>query len=228
MRTNALALVGILVAAPFALGGVHHGNAPVRAGAAATGAPASDLPPLLDPSKDSPGLKVGDKAPDVALRSADGATVKLADLYAKGPVVVTFYRGGWCPFCNKALSQWAGRMDDLEAAGGTFVAISPETAEHAKKTIEKSKMDEMVLVDTQGEAMRRFRVGFELTPETQKKYKGYGFDLETWNAFGRWELPAPATFVVDRDGTITWVFADWDYKKRADPDEVIAAVKEAK
>ncbi len=180
---------------------------------------------LLNPETDAPGLKVGDKAPDIVVLNANGASVDLGDLYKQGPVVVTFYRGGWCPFCVRALKDWSGRIDELNAAGGTFVAISPETREHAIETGEKVDGDWLVLVDTNGEAMRAFNTGFALDPATEDRYRGFGINLDDWNTSGEWELPAPATYVIDRDGVIRWAFADWDYKKRADPDLVIAEVR---
>lgn len=181
---------------------------------------------LLDPMEvKTPGLKVGDKAPSLTLKGADGATMDLASLYAKGPVVVTFYRGGWCPFCQRAMANWNPKIGELGKAGGTFVAISPETPEHALESKQKFGGDNVVaLVDTNGQAMRAFHVGFALDSRTKSRYQQFGHDLGAWNASGRWELPAPATFIVDKTGVIRWVFAAWNFTKRADPDEVIAAV----
>lgn len=173
------------------------------------------------------GLKVGDAAPaDAALIDIDGKPVKLKDLWKDGPVVITFYRGGWCPFCTRALSGWVKKLDDLKAAGGTFVAITPETPDEVKTTKEKSDLSATVLVDDKSEAGKGFKVHFELDDDTRAKYKGFGVDLEKRNQNKKWELDAPATFVIDSAGIVRYVFADWDYKKRADPDKVIAAVKE--
>jgi len=181
---------------------------------------------LLDPAKEQPGLKVGEHAPSLTLTDSNGKHVTLSELYAsKAPVVVTFYRGGWCPFCNRALMSWAEKMDELTSAGGTFVAISPETAQHAIETEKKVKGDWITLVDADGAAMRAFRVGFHVDGRTEKRYRGFGINLDTHNANGKWELPAPSTLIIDRDGVVRWAFNDWDYKKRADPDEVIAEVR---
>ena len=178
---------------------------------------------LLDPQADAPGLRVGEQAPTLTLMSADGRQINRAEAYRQGPVIVTFYRGGWCPYCVEALKDWGGKTDELEAAGATFIAISPETREHALETTETVEGDWLALVDTDGSAMRAFKTGFALDPQTESRYRGYGIDLDTWNTNGEWELPAPATYVIDRDGVVRWAYADWDYKKRADPDEVIAA-----
>ncbi|MBE7506929.1 MAG: DUF3179 domain-containing protein [Planctomycetia bacterium] len=175
--------------------------------------------------KRSPGLSVGEKAPDVALTTLEGKAVHLASLYKDGPVVLTFYRGGWCPICNRALSSWRDKLGALEAAGGKFVALSPEKPDHAAKTIEKGHLNFTVLGDPRHEAAKAFRVHFTVDEETKAKYKGFGLDVAESNVSGTWDLPAPATFVIDKGGVVRYAFADWDYKKRADPDEVIAAVK---
>lgn len=184
-------------------------------------------PEQSESEQKAPGLKVGDKAPgDAKLIDVEGKSVTLKDLWKEGPVVITFYRGGWCPFCTKALSAWMKRMDDLKAAGGKFVAITPEAPAEVKTTKEKSKLDAVVLVDDKSEAGKGFSVHFELDEATKEKYKGYGIDLAKSNQNGKWELDAPATFVIDTTGVVRYVFADWDYKKRAEPDKVIGAVKE--
>jgi len=184
---------------------------------------------LLDPKTEAPGLKVGEHAPDVMVTNTDGESVKLSSLYAEGPLVVTFYRGGWCPYCNTALMDWAGRFDDLNSAGGNFIAITPEKPEDAEETMEKANAGYRVFIDPDGDVGKAFRVQFELDQKTQKRYKGYGINLEQANLSGKWELPAPASFVIDSDGVIRYAHATWDYsaKARANPDEVIAAVRDA-
>src|SRR5690606_31272279 len=96
------------------------------------------LPPVLSADTDTPGLAVGDKAPPATLTDIHGESVELEDLSARGPLVVVFYRGGWCPYCNKALAKWQDSLHKLSAAGATLVAISPETADHAAKTSDKA------------------------------------------------------------------------------------------
>lgn len=184
------------------------------------------IPKPTKPEK--PGLAVGTTAPDAAVRGEDGKEIKLASLWKDGPVVITFYRGGWCPFCNRALEAWRDKVADLKAAGARLVAISPETHEHVAKTHAKAKTDYLALCDHKQEAAKAFKVIFEMDEPTQVKYRGFGIDLSKHNASGTWNLPAPAIFVIDTSGTIRWVHADWDYKKRADPDDVIKAVKALK
>lgn len=181
----------------------------------------------LDPKAEKPGLAVGDAAPTgLELRTVDDQAVALESLWADGPVVVTFYRGGWCPYCTKDLAKWEKNLDDVEALGATFVAITMERPDAAQKTTEKHAPAMTVLSDTTGDVSRAFRLAFTLDEKTTKKYKGYRIDLEANNANGEWELPAPATFVIDSQGVIRYAWADWDYTKRAPIPEVLKSVRE--
>lgn len=216
MRTPANASIAAALVA-LTLGACATANSPTAAAAPAT-----------DPTSSDPGLRVGDRAPDATVFTQDGQAVSLKLLYADAPLVVTFYRGGWCPFCNRALANWQTKLDELHAAGGQLVALTPESPDHAAETIAKHDLGYSVYSDTSMEAAKAFRVFFEVDPATQAKYKGYGIDLAGWNSSGQWTLPAPGTFVIDRHGVIRYAWADWDYKNRADPDEVIAAVRAAR
>lgn len=172
-----------------------------------------------------PGLAVGQKAPGAMVTTMDGAPKDIASYYPSGPTVIVFYRGGWCPYCNKHLAAWSNHMDELKSLGATLIAISPESPDNALDTIEKDKIPFTVLSDTQLQAARAFSLNFTVDPATQTRYKGFGVDLEKWNTSKTWDLPAPGTFVIDKSGVIRFAAADWDYKKRTDPAEVIAAIK---
>jgi len=171
------------------------------------------------------GLAVGTRAPNVAVTGIDGQPVKLGSLYKDGPVVLTFYRGGWCPICNRALSAWASKLGELQAAGGKLVALTPEKPYLAARTREKANANYSVYSDDAFAAAKAFRVHFVVDDETKSKYMQFGLKVAESNVSGTWELPAPATFVIDREGIIRWAFADWDYRKRADPDDVIKVVR---
>ena len=173
-----------------------------------------------------PGLRVGERAPDATLLNIDGQPVRLASLYDDGPIVLTFYRGGWCPYCTRALSGWHDRMDEVRAAGGTFVALTPESPDKAEATRDEVNGEYLVLSDVNHDASRAFRVHFNVDPDTRSLYENrYDIHVDRYNASKTWELPAPATFVIDRNGIVRWAFADWDYTKRANVDEVIAALR---
>lgn len=203
---------------------------PIAALAAASLALAAHAGPVntenLDPKSDTPGLTVGERAPTgVALRTVENAPVALESLWANGPVVVTFYRGGWCPYCTKDLAKWEPKLSEIEALGADFVAITMEKPDSAQKTSAKHAAGVRILSDTEGEVSRAFRLAFALDERTVKKYKGYGIDLEANNANGKWELPAPATYVIDGSGEIRYAWASWDYTKRAPIPEVLKALK---
>lgn len=176
---------------------------------------------------ESPGLPLGSAVPDATLLDESGTPVSLASLHADQSVIITFYRGGWCPFCTKALAQWHDRMPDVRAAGAIFVAITPERPDLAATTRAKIPgADYRVLSDHTMAAARAFNVAFRMDDATQAKYRTFGIDLARHNAVGQWDLPAPATFVLDRQGRVRYAFASWDYRQRADPDEVLAATRQ--
>ncbi|MEZ6319018.1 MAG: peroxiredoxin-like family protein [Phycisphaerales bacterium] len=176
------------------------------------------------------GLPVGWKAPDIELRTAENEPVKVSDLLAKsdGPVVLIFYRGGWCPFCMKHLGDIEKHLDELKALGATVVAVSPESPAHVAQTIEKIGAEYTVLSDPEMAAAMAYNLIFDVDPDTQKKYRGYGIELEDWNANGEWKLPVPALYVLDKDGVVRWAHVDEDYRKRVKGSDVVAAVREVK
>lgn len=177
------------------------------------------------PTETSIGLAVGQKAPAVSLQTIEGESVSLESLYAKGPIVVTFYRGGWCPYCTKALAEWESKLSELESAGGSLIAVTLEKPEKMEAAQTKHAPHITVLGDPAADAAKAFGLLFTVDEATQKKYKGYGIDVAASNSNGQWTLPHPATFVIDTEGVIRWAWVNPDYTKRADPQEVINAVK---
>lgn len=171
-------------------------------------------------------IKVGDKAPDFTLQNASGKKVTLSTLLKDGPVVLTWYRGGWCPYCNIALQALQEELPEIKKAGGTLVALSPELPDKTLTTAEKNELDFEVLSDVSHGVAKKYGIVFELTPEVSKLYKQF-FDLTEFNGAdaGDSTLPLAATYVIDTDGTVKWAFLDADYRKRAEPSEVTAAVK---
>lgn len=180
------------------------------------------------------GLPVGSAAPDATLVDAQGAEHSLSDLIEKaaGPVVVIFYRGGWCPYCTKHLAELGARQGELKELGATVLAVSPESFEKLSISEEKGNLSELtdgytLLSDASQEASRKYNLTFPVDADTQKKYKGYGIDLSKWNANNEWTLPVPAAFVIDQKGVIQWRHVDEDYSKRVSADELLKAVREA-
>lgn len=170
-------------------------------------------------------IKVGDTLPPITLTNAQGKPVALASLYATKPIVITMYRGGWCPYCATSLKAFQDRLAQADKLGASIVAISPERPEELAKTIAKGSLGYSVLSDSNGNAMHAMGLAFTLDDATQTKYRGYGINLAARNASGKWELPHPATLVVDTKGIVRYAYINEDFKTRATPDEVLAAVK---
>jgi peroxiredoxin len=167
-------------------------------------------------------LKVGDRAPAVVLENAKRATVNVATLLKKGPVIVTFYRGGWCPYCNLELKAYQEVLPEIVAAGASLVAISPEKPDDTLSTAEKNALTFEVLSDVGQKVGRAFGLVYEFTDELKRAYDGFNLDIPARNgAPGEWALPVSATYVVDRDGSIIYAYTDVDYRDRADPRDVL-------
>ena len=170
-------------------------------------------------------LKVGDQAPAIVLNNAKGKPVDLGKLFATQPVIVTFYRGGWCPYCNLELKAFQDILSDIKAAGATLVAISPEKPDDSLSTIEKNALSFEVLSDTGQKAGRAFGLVYRFTDELKSAYDGFGLDIPSKNgAPGEWSLPVSATYVVDRGGRIIYAHTDPDYRDRADPVDVLTVL----
>lgn len=168
-------------------------------------------------------LKVGDRAPDFELPDASGKKVKLSELIARGPVVVTWYRGGWCPYCNIALRGFHKSLPEIRAAGASLVAISPETPDNTMSTAEKNHLDFEVLSDRGNKVAHVYGVAYKIPRVIAEQFKGR-LDLAKHNGDDSGTLPLGATYVIDREGIIRYAFVDVDYRKRAEPSDVLAAL----
>lgn len=170
--------------------------------------------------------KVGDKAPEFALKNAAGAEIKLSGLLKDGPVVLTWYRGGWCPYCNIALAAFQEKLPGIKAAGARLVALTPELPDKSLSTKEKNSLTFEVLTDLNHAVARQYGIVFELTPEVRDLYQKH-FDLTEFNGAdaGAGTLPLAATYIIGADGVIRSVFVDADYRKRAEPAEIVEALE---
>lgn len=167
-------------------------------------------------------LKVGDKAPAIVLGNAKGETVDVGTLLENGPVIVTFYRGGWCPYCNIELRAFQTVLPRIAAAGASLVAISPEKPDDSLSTAEKNALSFEVLSDIGHTVGRAFGLVYEFTDELRGAYQGFGLDIPAMNGTpGEWALPVSATYVIDSSGTIIYAYTDVDYRDRADPEDVL-------
>jgi peroxiredoxin len=167
-------------------------------------------------------LTVGDRAPSIVLADAKGATVDVGALLKQGPVIVTFYRGGWCPFCNLELRAYQQVLPEIAAAGALLVAISPEKPDETLSTSEKNALTFHVLSDVGQKVGRAFGLVYEFSDELRSVYDGFGLDIPAKNgAPDEWALPVSATYVIDRGGTIIYANTEVDYRDRADPRDVL-------
>jgi peroxiredoxin len=167
------------------------------------------------------GLKVGDKAPAIVGLDQNGKKVSLKSILKKGEAVLIFYRGQWCPYCNKQLSHLNDSLSYITAKGGTIITITPETADNIKKTISKTKASFSILEDKGLAIMKDYKVSFAVDEKTIEKYKGYGIDFAKANGDNGANLPVPATYIVGKDGKIKYVFFNADYSKRASVKDII-------
>ncbi|MCP5533559.1 MAG: AhpC/TSA family protein [Akkermansiaceae bacterium] len=167
--------------------------------------------------------KKGDKAPGFTLRNAKGEDVKLSALLAKGPVVLTWYRGGWCPYCNIALAALQEKTPEFKKHGATLVALTPELPDHSLDTAGKNKLTFEVLSDVGNKVAREYGIVFQMTDGVAKAMRA-GAKTHLRNGDESDELPLAATYVIAPDGTIAWAFLDADYRNRAEPDDVVKAL----
>lgn len=167
------------------------------------------------------GLFISSKAPNFKAKNQYGADVELKDLLKKGKVILVFYRGQWCPYCNKQLSRLQDSIQFITDKGATLVAVSPEMPENVSKTLEKTKAQYSVLYDKDMKIMKAYDVEFEVPENTVTRYRNTGIDIEKNNGTNGKYLPVPAVYIIDKESTITYRFFEQDYKKRPSVKELL-------
>ncbi len=169
---------------------------------------------------------IGDRAPDFTLQEAGtGRTVQLSDAVTRGPVVLSFYRGQWCPYCNLEVRALQSIHDEIRALGGEIYLIGTETEENALKLREKTKSTIPLLFDGAADVCRAYGLAFELPAYFQESYRAAGNDLPVANPGMGWTLPIPATFVIGPDCTIAARHVDPDYRERMEPADILGAAR---
>lgn len=168
--------------------------------------------------------RTGDTAPDFTLPSAEGKDVTLSNLLQEGPVVVVWYRGGWCPYCNLQLRAMQGILPQLKEAGAQLVAISPETPDNSLSTEEKNELQFFVLSDEGNLVAKDYGIVYSLDDDTHRILEDR-LKLSEFNGSDSKELPLTVAYVINTDGTITWDFVSPDYKERAEPADILKAVQ---
>lgn len=170
-------------------------------------------------------LGVGAQAPRFTLPSASGRSVALEELLAAGPVVLTFYRGAWCPYCNLALKALQRHQAEITACGAQLVAVSPQIPDEAVAVTGKHRLTFEVLSDVGSDVAKQYGLAFDLPEDLAAVYDRLGFELERVNGGHAHTLLLPATYVIDRSGEIRWAFVDTDYTTRAEPADILTALE---
>jgi peroxiredoxin len=184
-------------------------------------------PPRLGTLPEGVGLAVGSKVPDARLSDAEGRPVQLSDLVKRGPVLVMFYRGGWCPYCNFQIRSLTQAHGEFQRRGITPVAISVDKIQEAAKTRATYAVPFPVLSDPDLATHRAFRMVHQADDAEVAKLKGYGIDLEASSGRTHHGFAVPGLFLIDRDGTVRWAHADPDYKVRPKTEQILAAIDSA-
>ncbi len=173
-------------------------------------------------------IKVGEIAPDFTLPAATGEAVTLHGKLNEGPVVLSFYRGGWCPFCNLELQALQAVLPEIKVLGANLVGISPETPDNSMTTAEKHQLEFDVLSDIGNKTARDYGLIFTVYEEMRPLYLKWGLDVPASNGDNSWELPVPATYVIDTNSVARAACVDKDYTKRMEPEQILAALRDIK
>lgn len=182
----------------------------------------------LATSLPNPGIHIGEKVPDFELNDAFGKTISLTEELKKGPVVLVFYRGAWCPYCNLHLHVLQESIEEFTKLGARLILITPQKPDKSAEQLKKDGFKFDVLSDLDSKVMKDYKLYFEVPTDLLTLYKKFGIDLETYNGNGRNVLPVPGSFVIDQQGIVRAMQASTDYKKRMEPKAMIDALKQIK
>jgi peroxiredoxin len=171
------------------------------------------------------GLALGNKAKDFVMNDALGNKVVLYDELSKGPVVLTFYRGEWCPYCNLQLRAYQQILPEIHALGAQLIAVTPQTPEHSLTQIENQKLTYRVLSDTNGLAAAKYNIMYEVHDYIKALFEGFGLNLAEYNSTSRWILPVPATFMIDESAIIRSVYVNPNFMQRMEPEDILFELK---
>jgi peroxiredoxin len=170
-------------------------------------------------------LKAGDLAPDFSLPNAQGRQVLLRDLLDRGAVVLSFYRGLWCPYCNLELRAYQRVLPEIRALGATLVAVSPQTPDRSAATAKQNALEFDVLSDHRNEVAARFGIAYDIPPVVRTITEKFGHHLPDYNGSDDWRLPVSATYVIAPDRRIVVADVDPDFRRRLEPADALAALR---
>ncbi|MGO3422363.1 MAG: peroxiredoxin-like family protein [Pseudoalteromonas distincta] len=170
-------------------------------------------------------LQIGQKVENFSLANHNGENIELADLLKKGPVIISFYRGGWCPYCNLELKALNDYLPQFKTQSAQLVAISPQLPDETLSTAQKNDLEFDVLSDVSNKVADQFGLLFTLDERIQALYTQFGIDFEHYYGDKSFKLPLPATYVINQEGVITYAFLNEDYTLRAEPTDIMAALE---
>ena len=169
-------------------------------------------------------IALGETVADFTLDNQNGQARSLSGALEKGPVILFFYRGEWCPFCNLQLKHYQESLARFNDAGASLIAISPEKPDHSIVAAEKHNLGFDILYDIDDAVGETFGVSVHIPDEHIDALKGFGLELPEWNGTQSWTLPVPGVFIIDRDFKVKWRFVEANYRIRAEVDEILAAL----
>lgn len=170
-------------------------------------------------------VKVGDEAPDFSLKNADGQEFRLKEMLSDGPVVLSFYRGKWWPYCNLELDALKDAAAGFKALGATFIAISPQLQSFNREFREEKKLTFEILSDPGNEVAQRYGIKYKLPEDLKEVYLQFNIDLQKYNGDDSWTLPLPTSLIIDQKGIIRHTAINADYTVRPEPEETTTALK---
>lgn len=170
-------------------------------------------------------FKKGNKIPQITLKNAHNNLINVNELLKDGPVVISFYRGGWCPYCNLELKALQENLEEIESTGAKLIAITPELPDKSLTTSEKHKLEFEVLSDVGNKISKQFGLEFKLAEELHGIYKQFNFNIHDYNGDDSWSLPIPATYIINKEGVITDCFVNANYTTRMEPAAILDALK---
>lgn len=172
------------------------------------------------------GLTEGDTAPNFTLTNPLGGQITLYNELAKGPVILIFYRGAWCPFCNVQLRAYQQLLPEIQKISGQLIAVSPQSPDNSLSQMEKEQLTFHVLSDPNGRVAERYNILFEMPTYLQNTFTEIlGRDLAKFNESDRWVLPVPATYLIDMEGIVRYAHVDPDFMRRMEPQDIIQLLK---
>jgi peroxiredoxin len=188
----------------------------------------AEQPAIAENATSTQPLRVGASIPSLTLKNSRGESVSLASLHQNGPLVLVFFRGGWCPYCTRHTAELVKLYPHVRELGAELVGISPDDVKHAQDNITKNSIPFPILSDADVAAAKAFGLAFQVDDETLKRYTGFGIDLERASGLRHHALPVPAVFIVDKSGKIVFAHSDPDYRKRLEPSRIVGELSKSK